>query len=62
MIGKLGIPELLIVFGIAVLIFGPGKLAGIGKSLGEGIRHFKSALGEENGREPSAPSGTNTGR
>jgi len=42
--GKIGIPELLIVFAVAMLIFGPSKLASLGKSLGEGIRGFKSAL------------------
>ena len=42
--GKIGIPELAIIFGIALLIFGPSKLATLGKSLGEGIRGFKSAL------------------
>ena len=42
--GKIGIPELLVVFAIAMLIFGPSKLAGLGKGLGEGIRGFKSAL------------------
>jgi len=41
--GKIGIPELAIIFGIALLIYGP-KLASLGKSLGEGIRGFKSAL------------------
>jgi sec-independent protein translocase protein TatA len=42
--GKIGIPELLIVLGIALLIFGPTKISSLGKSLGEGIRGFKSAL------------------
>ena len=42
--GKIGGPELIILFAIALLIFGPGKLAGLGKSLGEGIRGFKSAM------------------
>jgi sec-independent protein translocase protein TatA len=42
--GKIGVPELLIVFVIALLIFGPSKLSSLGKSLGEGIRGFKSAL------------------
>jgi sec-independent protein translocase protein TatA len=45
--GKIGIPELVILFAIALLIFGPSKLAGLGKSLGEGIRGFKSALDEK---------------
>ena len=42
--GRIGLPELLILFAIAMLIFGPNKLAGLGKGLGEGIRGFKSAL------------------
>ena len=47
MFGKLGIPELLIIFAIALIIFGPGKLADLGKGLGEGIRNFKSSVGGE---------------
>ena len=49
MLGKLGLPELLLILAIALLIFGPGKLADLGKGLGEGIRNFKSAFksGEE---------------
>ena len=45
MIGKLGLPELLVILGIALLIFGPGKISDLGKGLGEGIRNFKSAIG-----------------
>jgi len=47
--GKIGGPELLIVFAIAILIFGPSKLVRLGKTLGEGIRGFKSPM---NGAEP----------
>jgi sec-independent protein translocase protein TatA len=49
MIGKLGLPEILLILAIALLIFGPSKLANLGKGLGEGIRNFKSAVkdGEE---------------
>ena len=36
--------HLLLILGIALLIFGPSKLAGLGKGLGEGIRNFKSAV------------------
>jgi sec-independent protein translocase protein TatA len=46
MIGKLGVPELLVILCIALLIFGPSKLAGVGKGLGEAIHGFKSALNE----------------
>jgi len=44
MIGKLGLPELLLILVIALLIFGPSKLADLGKGLGEGIRNFKSSM------------------
>ena len=40
--------HLLVIVGIALLIFGPKKLPELGKGLGEGIRGFKSAVsGEE---------------
>jgi sec-independent protein translocase protein TatA len=44
MIGKLGMPELLLIMFVALLIFGPRKISELGKGLGEGIRGFKSAL------------------
>ncbi len=43
--------HLLLIAGIALLMFGPKKLPELGKSLGEGIRGFKSALNEK--EEPS---------
>ncbi len=36
--------HLLVIFGIALLVFGPKKLPELGKGIGEGIRGFKSAL------------------
>ncbi len=44
--GKLGLPELIIIAVVALLIFGPSKLADLGKGLGEGIRNFKSAVND----------------
>lgn len=44
--GRIGLQELLIVFGLALLIFGPSKLPEIGKSLGRGIREFKKTSKE----------------
>jgi sec-independent protein translocase protein TatA len=39
--------HLLVIFGIAILVFGPKKLPELGRGLGEGIRGFKSALKDE---------------
>ena len=39
--------HLLLIFGIALLVFGPKKLPDLGKGLGEGIRGFKSAMKAE---------------
>ena len=47
MLGKLGLPEILVIAAIALLIFGPGRLSELGKGLGEGIRNFRSAVKDE---------------
>ena len=39
--------HLLVILGIALLMFGPKKLPELGKGLGDGIRRFKSAVGAE---------------
>ena len=39
--------HLLMIFGIALLVFGPKKLPELGKGIGEGIRGFKSAMKAE---------------
>jgi len=49
MFGKIGLPEVLILLAIALLIFGPSKLADLGKGLGEGIKNFKSAVTDGKG-------------
>ena len=46
MFGSLGFPELLIIFVIAVIVFGPSKLPELGRSLGRGIAEFKWATTE----------------
>lgn len=38
--------HLLVIFGIALLVFGPKKLPELGKGIGDGIRGFKSAMRE----------------
>jgi sec-independent protein translocase protein TatA len=47
--GKIGGMELLVIVAIALLIFGPSKLADLGKGLGEGIKNFKSAVKDGGG-------------
>jgi sec-independent protein translocase protein TatA len=44
--------HILLIIGIALLLFGPSKLADLGKGLGEGIKNFKSAMKDgEEGKE-----------
>ena len=38
-----GVPELVLILIIGLVLFGPGKLPGVGKALGQSIREFKSA-------------------
>jgi sec-independent protein translocase protein TatA len=41
---RLGIGELLFIFAIILVLFGPAKLPQLGKSLGEAIKNFKSGM------------------
>jgi sec-independent protein translocase protein TatA len=41
--GPLGFPELIIIFFVALLVFGPRKLPELGRSLGRGLSEFKRA-------------------
>ncbi len=45
--------HLLIIAGLALLIFGPKKLPELGKGLGDGIRGFKSAMNPDKAVEPT---------
>ena len=42
MFGRLGATELVLILGIALVIFGPSKLPEIGKSIGKAMNEFKS--------------------
>jgi sec-independent protein translocase protein TatA len=49
--------HILLIIAIALLLFGPGKFADLGKGLGEGIRNFKASMKdpEEKPKDPPAP-------
>ena len=46
MFGSIGMPELIIIFVIALIIFGPRKLPELGRSLGKSLSEFKRASNE----------------
>ena len=44
--GPLGVPELIIIFVVALIVFGPRKLPELGRSLGKSLAEFKRASNE----------------
>ena len=44
---NLGMTEMLLLAGIALLFFGPSRLPGLGKSVGQAIRGFKKGISED---------------
>jgi len=60
LIGPLGIQELIIILLIVIIIFGARKLPELGKSLGEGIKNFKSSVsGKDKSKETAPPDDKN---
>jgi sec-independent protein translocase protein TatA len=49
MLGSLGAPELLIIGAIVLLIFGVGRLSGLGRDLGSSIKEFRKAVKDDDG-------------
>ncbi|MCK6587742.1 MAG: twin-arginine translocase TatA/TatE family subunit [Polyangiaceae bacterium] len=45
--GRLGPLEIVIILGVILLLFGAGRIADIGKGLGEGIRNFKKGIKDD---------------
>jgi len=46
MLGSVGLPELIVIFTLALIIFGPRKLPELGRSLGKSLAEFKRASNE----------------
>jgi TatA/E family protein of Tat protein translocase len=46
MFGPLGLPELILIFVVALIVFGPRRLPEIGKTLGKALGEFKKASDE----------------
>jgi sec-independent protein translocase protein TatA len=52
----IGLPELLIILGILVLLFGAGRVAELGGALGRAVREFRKGLREEPDEQQVPPS------
>ena len=50
---KLGTTEIILIIVLALVLFGGGKLAGLGGALGKSIKDFKSAVKEDEGAKES---------
>jgi sec-independent protein translocase protein TatA len=50
--GPIGIPELILVLVVLLVIFGPKRLPGLGRSLGSGMREFKDSVSGDKKPEP----------
>jgi sec-independent protein translocase protein TatA len=45
--GRIGLPELLIILVIVVLIFGANRLPELGRGIGKGIKNFKDGIKDD---------------
>lgn len=52
--GRIGLPEMLIILFIVILIFGANRLPEIGRGIGKGIRNFKDATKDGEKQEKQA--------
>ena len=43
--GRIGMPELLIILAIVIVIFGANRLPGLGRGIGSAIKNFKDEMG-----------------
>jgi TatA/E family protein of Tat protein translocase len=55
MLGPLGAPELIIIALVVVLLFGVGKISGLGREIGSSIKEFRKAVKDEKEEEQAKP-------
>jgi sec-independent protein translocase protein TatA len=55
MFGSLGAPELIIIGLVIVLLFGVGKISGLGREIGGSIKEFRKAVKDEDDKDKAAP-------
>ena len=53
--GRLGLPELLVILAIVILVFGANRLPEIGRGIGKAIRNFKDANDEPTDKSNDKP-------
>lgn len=51
--GRIGLPELLIILAIIIVIFGANRLPGLGKGIGSAIKNFKDGIKDETAEHKS---------
>lgn len=47
MFGNIGLPELILILFLVLIIFGPGKLPGVGKAIGQTFKEFRKSVKDE---------------
>jgi sec-independent protein translocase protein TatA len=60
MFGNIGVTEILLIALVALLLFGAGRIADIGKGLGQGIKNFKQGIKEADEIDGDATKKTET--
>ena len=51
--GRIGLPELLVILAIIIVIFGANRLPGLGKGIGSAIKNFKDGLKDDEANHKS---------
>ena len=49
--GRLGLPELLVILAIIIVIFGANRLPGLGRGIGDAIKNFKDGMKDKDDQD-----------